>query len=353
MDITDRPGPVRDGEKLPLEPLRAYLETVLGGAVGDLEIAQFRGGHSNLTYLIRCDGRELVLRRPPFGTEVKSAHDMGREHRVLSALAPRWSPAPAPIAACDDPAVIGAPFYLMERVSGLILRKQPPAGFTLDEATADRLSQILIDTLAELHQIDYAAIGLGELGRPEGYIDRQVSGWSDRYRRSQTDEVPAVEALAEWLAANKPAGTRAALIHNDFKYDNLVLDPETLEVRGVLDWEMSTVGDPWMDLGTALCYWVEAGDGPMLEQLAFGPTTAPGMWTRARLLDRYREVTGDVVERPLFFYVFGLFKLAVVVQQIYYRFVKGHTRDPRFAAFGQAVSLLAHQGERALERDRI
>lgn len=352
-ELFDQPGEIREGEELPLEPLRAYLATVLDGDVGDVEVRQFRGGHSNLTYLIRAADRELVLRRPPFGTRVKSAHDMGREYRVLSALGPRWKPAPSPIAVCDDPGVIGAPFYLMERIEGLILRKSPPPGFTLDEDTAGRLSRLLVDTLAELHQIDYQAIGLGELGRPEGYIDRQVSGWSDRYRKSQTDEVPAVDALAEWLDANKPAGTRASLIHNDFKYDNMVLDPDTLEVRGVLDWEMSTVGDPWMDLGTTLCYWVEAGDGPMLAHMAFGPTMLPGMWTRAQLIDRYREVTGDAVERPLFFYVFGLFKLAVVVQQIYYRYVKGHTQDPRFAGFGQVVALLAHQGELALERDRV
>ena len=351
--LIDHPGAIREGEELPVEALRDYLTTVLDGDVDDIEITQFRGGHSNLTYLVRAGEKELVLRRPPFGTRVKSAHDMGREFRVLSALAPHWAPAPRPIAACDDLEVIGAPFYLMERIRGLILRKKPPPGFTLDEDNADRLSRTLVDTLAELHRIDYRAIGLGELGRPEGYIDRQVSGWSDRYRKSQTDEVPAIEALAEWLADNKPPGTRAALIHNDFKYDNMVLDPGSLEVRGVLDWEMSTVGDPWMDLGTTLCYWVEAGDGPMLEQLAFGPTMAPGMWSRARLLDRYREVTGDAVDSPLFFYVFGLFKLAVVVQQIYYRYVKGHTRDSRFAGFGQAVALLAHQGERALERDHV
>jgi aminoglycoside phosphotransferase (APT) family kinase protein len=249
----------------------------------------------------------------------------------------------------------------MERITGLILRRKPPDGFELDEARADTLSRTLIDTLAALHRIDFAAIGLGDLGRPEGYIERQVNGWTERYREAQTDEVAEIDEVAAWLAAELPARVvdrrlgpaRAALIHNDFKYDNMVLDPETLEVRGILDWEMSTVGDPWMDLGTALCYWVEAGDEPGIRGLAFGPTAAPGMWTRAQLLDRYREITGDEIDRPLFYYVFGLFKLAGVVQQIYVRYVRGHTRDPRFAAFGHAVVMLARQAAQAIECDQV
>jgi aminoglycoside phosphotransferase (APT) family kinase protein len=343
------PRPVREGEELDEAALSVYLESELG-LTGALRIEQFPGGHSNLTYLITAGERELVLRRPPLGTRVKSAHDMGREHRVLSALAPHYPRAPRPIAYCDDESVIGAPFYLMERVRGLILRKRLPPGFALTEARAGAISRAVVDTLAELHNLDHRAVGLGDLGRPEGYIERQVSGWSERYRRAQTDEIGEMDAVAAWLAAEIPAGTRAALIHNDFKLDNMVLDPDDPgQVRGILDWEMATVGDPWMDLGTALCYWVEPGDPEPLRELRFGPTDAPGMWSRRQLLDRYREETGREIDNPLFFYVFGLFKLAGVVQQIYFRYVEGHTRDPRFAGFGMATRLLATHAARSID----
>lgn len=351
----DRPGRVREGEELPLEPLRDFLDKTLGaGAGADLEVEQFPGGHSNLTYLLRCGGRELVLRRPPFGSKVKSAHDMGREHRVLSALSPSYPLAPKTIAFCDDVAVIGASFYLMERVVGVILRRDPPAGTELGPSRCATLSRTLIDTLAELHAIDYQAVGLGELGRPVGFVDRQVSGWTARYTKAQTDDIDAIEQVAAWLADNKPSGTRAALIHNDFKLDNIVLDPDDLgAVRGILDWEMCTVGDPWMDLGTSLCYWVEADDPPECRELRFGPTTYPGMWTRRQLVDRYQERSGTAIDNPLFFYAFGLFKTAVVVQQIYYRYAKGLTKDPRFARLGPAAGVLASQAARAIETGEI
>ena len=334
-------GTVRAGEQLPAKPLSAYLDQLFGRSE-PITIEQFRGGHSNLTYLIRFGGDELVLRRPPFGSTVATAHDMSREYRVLSALAPHYNKAPRVFGYCDDLSVIGAPFYLMERVRGLIIRRNVPQQIEFNEQTASSLSKTLIDTLAELHQLDYLAIGLADLGKPIGYVERQVRGWTQRYDSSKTSELVEATTVAEWLASNQPTDNhRAALIHNDFKFDNLVLDPNGLRfVNGILDWEMSTIGDPWMDLGTSLCYWVQDSDPDELKAIAFGPTTRPGMWTRQQLLERYAQISGTSVENPTFFYIFGLFKLAAVVQQIYFRYVNGHTRDPRFAKLGHVATVL-------------
>jgi aminoglycoside phosphotransferase (APT) family kinase protein len=280
---------------------------------------------------------------------VKSAHDMGREHRVLSRLSPVFPKAPRPLAYCEDPALLGAPFYLMERVRGLILRRNPPAELVLDPPTVERLCAAFVDALVELHAVDYTAAGLADLGNPAGYVDRQVAGWSKRYEDARTDEIPEMPAVAEWLAAHRPPSPAPTLLHNDFKYDNLVLDPEQpTSIRGVLDWEMCTVGDPLMDLGTALCYWVEKGDAPDLVAMRFGPTTLPGSWTRQQVAGRYAEKSGRSLDHLRFYYAFGLFKTAVVAQQIYFRYRKGLTRDPRFAAFEQGVRALAAQAGRVV-----
>jgi len=348
----DSPKSVRPGEELDRAALGHYLEKTFGAssnASSELEIEQFRGGHSNLTYLLKFGGREMILRRPPVGSKVATAHDMGREFRVLSALSAHYPKAPKPLAHEEDHDIIGASFYLMERVRGVILRRKVPAGLELSESACNTLCENLIATLAELHCLDYGAIGLGELGRPNGYVERQVTGWSKRYLKSQTDEIPEATSVAEWLASNQPSGDRAGLIHNDFKFDNLVLDPSSLDVIGILDWEMSTVGDPLMDLGTSLSYWVEASDPAPMIELAFAPTAKPGMWTRAQLLTRYQELTGETVDAPRFYYVFGLFKLAVIVQQIYYRYAKGLTQDPRFATLGQAAQVLLIHAAQSLE----
>ncbi|HEY7512224.1 MAG TPA: phosphotransferase family protein [Vicinamibacteria bacterium] len=348
-DWADGPQPVRPGEELDLARLAPYLREVLARPGAAVEVEQFRGGHSNLTYLVRADGREAVLRRPPLGSTVKSAHDMAREFRILSRLAPAYPRAPKVIAFCEDETVIGAKFYLMERVRGVILRRDPPPGAVLDETAARRLSEAAIDGLAELHAIDPQAVGLGDLGRPQGYCERQVSGWTRRYRDAQTDDVPDMDAVAGWLAARVPPDGPGALIHNDYKYDNLVLDPADLtRIVGILDWEMSTLGDPLMDLGTTLCYWVEAADPEPLRASAFGPTAAPGSLTRAGLVERYAARTGRAVPDVTFYYCFGLFKTAVVVQQIYYRWRQGLTRDERFARLIDHVRLLAGQARRQL-----
>jgi len=351
----DEAGEVREEERLDAERLRPFLAAALPGAEGPITIRQFRQGHSNLTYLVGFGGREAVLRRGPFGARVKTAHDMGREWKLLSALQGVYPRAPRPLAFCEDEAVLGAPFYLMERVQGVILRGDGAgSGLALGPDTLRATSTALIDNLAELHAVDLVRTGLGARGKPAGYVERQVKGWTERYQAARTDEVPEIEAAAAWAASHLPAAGGVALIHNDYKYDNVVLDPADLtRVVAVLDWEMATIGDPLMDLGTALGYWTDPGDSPLLKAHAFGPTHLPGSLSRREVAARYAERSGRPVDDLLFHYVFALFKLAVIIQQIYRRYVDGHTHDPRFASMGQVVSVLGAQAARALERGRI
>jgi aminoglycoside phosphotransferase (APT) family kinase protein len=349
----DAPGPPRPGEELDEDRLAEYLRRTLA-LEGPLRGQQFPGGHSNLTYLVTAGGRELVLRRPPFGSTVKAAHDMGREFRVLSALAPVFPRVPRVVAFCEDASVLGAPFYLMERARGLILRSRAPKGVALPPETVARLCAAFVEMLVELHGLDYAAAGLAGFGNPEGYAARQVAGWTKRYRDAQTGEVGEMEAVASWLAGHVPPAQGASLLHNDYKHDNLVLDPAHPDrIVAVLDWEMSTLGDPLMDFGTTLAYWVEEGDRDELKAIAFGPTRLPGSYTRRQLVDRYAERSGRAVHDLDFYYCFGLFKIAVVVQQIYYRFRQGLTRDPRFAGLGGAVDVLARQAALYLGRPEL
>ncbi len=348
----EEPAPVRPGEELDVPALAAYLDRVLG-RVENVEVAQFPGGHSNLTYLVRHGDREYVLRRPPFGSTVRGAHDMGREVAVLSKLAPVYACAPAVIGFEPSGEVLGAPFYLMERRRGVILRKQLPPSLAADPARIRRVCELLVDALVDLHAVDYAAAGLGDLGKPAGYVERQVTGWTERYRGAQTDDIPAIEEVATWLARVRPTDGAPALIHNDFKFDNVIFDPGLETITGVLDWEMTTIGDPLMDLGTSLAYWAQASDPPAYHQLPFGPTATPGMMTRLEVASRYLERSGRTTFQLVFYYAFGLLKTAVIAQQIYFRYVKGATRDPRFAAIGMAVRLLAEQARVSIERDSI
>ena len=347
----DGARPVREGEGLETGKLEAYLRAHLDDAGASLAVEQFPGGFSNLTYLLRFGSRELVLRRPPFGSRVKSAHDMGREYRVLDKLHRVFPPAPRPYLYCDDEEVIGAPFYVMERRHGLVLRKQLPTGLEISPDLARRLSESFIDNLATLHTLDYEAAGLAELGRPEGYVERQVTGWKKRYEKARTDDWPELERLGTWLVENRPAEAGRALIHNDYKYDNLVLDPNDLtRIVALLDWEMCTLGDPLMDLGTTLAYWTEATDDAHWRAAGFGPTDIPGSYSRRQLVERYAAKTGFDVSAMSFYYAYGIYKLAVIVQQIYYRYAKGHTRDERFANMNQMTGLLGRVGLAAAER---
>jgi len=353
--ISDRSSVVRAGEELPNERLLEYLTAQIPGIVAPLSVEQFPAGFSNLTYLLRAGDRELVLRRPPIGAKIKTAHDMGREYRILSHLHPVYEKVPRPLLFCEDEQILGAPFYVMERVKGIILRAQPPRGVDLSAAVMRGLSQTFIENLAEIHEVDYEAAGLGDLGSPQGYVQRQVAGWTKRYYNAHTDDVPAIEQLAEWLAQHLPADSpRAALIHNDYKYDNLVLSPEDLKhVVAVLDWEMATIGDPLMDFGTSLGYWVETTDPEEWQRYGFGLTSLPGSFTRAELLEHYSKRTGRRIGDPVFYFAYGLLKIAVIVQQIYYRYQKGLTRDPRFAQLGELVKACGNLAQRAIQRDRI
>ncbi len=343
----DEAGPVRDGEQLDEARLGAYLAAHLPGSGGPIVVEQFRHGHSNLTYLIHLGDRELVLRRPPFGNRVKTAHDMGREYRILSRLCRVYEPAPCPVLYCDAEDVIGAPFYVMERRRGIIIRRPPASDGTLSPETVRRLGESLVDNLARLHSLDYESAGLGDIGKPEGYVDRQVTGWIRRYRDAQTDDLSGLERASAWLDANRPGESGAALVHNDYKFDNLVLDPDDLtRIVAVLDWEMATVGDPLLDLGTTLGYWIEPDDPEPLRRFLVGPTTLPGSLTRREVAERYGRTTGRDVSNMLYYYVFGLFKIAAIAQQIYVRYVRGTTKDERFAVLGAVVAAM---GDRAVE----
>lgn len=346
--------PIRPGEELPAERLIDYLKQHLPAIEGTLTVEQFPHGHSNLTYLLRLGTKELVLRRPPFGNQVASAHDMSREFRILSRLNAVYPAAPRPELYCDDLSIMGAPFYVMERRHGLILRKTVPAGITIDSDLARRMSCALIDNLVALHAIDYQQAGLAELGKPEGYVQRQVSGWTKRYTQCQTSVIPAMDRVAGWLNDHQPPESGAAVIHNDYKYDNVMLDATDLtKIVAVLDWEMATIGDPLMDLGTSLGYWVEATDPAPLRCAAFGPTALPGSLMRREIVEWYQERTDTSVSNAVFYYCFGLFKLAVIVQQIYARFARGNTADPRFARLDQLVLVLSEHADRTIDSGEI
>lgn len=354
-NLLDTPRPARKGEELDNARLSAYLSEHLPGFAGTLSIEQFPAGFSNLTYLVRAGEAEFVLRRPPFGAKIKTAHDMAREYKILKHLRPVYPKVPRPILCCEDERVIGAPFYLMERVSGIILRAQPPAGLDLSPAKMRRLSKAFVENLASIHGVDYERAGLGDLGQPAGYISRQIEGWTRRYTGARTDDVPSIERLAAWLAEHQPPDSeRSALIHNDYKYDNIVLGPnDPTQIIAVLDWEMATIGDPLMDLGTTLGYWVEADDPAEWRAFGFGLTTLPGNLSRRELLDYYAQLTGREIRDAVFYYAYGLLKIAVIVQQIYFRYRQGLTQDARFAQLLYLVKVCGQLAERAIEKNRI
>lgn len=352
-EALDEARAVRTGEELDVEAVDAWLKQRLPGLSGLPEVTQFPRGASNLTYLLRYPEHELVLRRPPRGTKAHSAHDMGRERRMLSALKPVYPVVPEVVAFCDDPAVLGCEFYLMERLRGIILRKDPPPGLTLTPVSTRRLCTTVLDQQIALHAIDVASHPeLAALGKGAGYVRRQVAGWSRRFRKARTDNVTDFESVMAWLDAEQPADVASCVIHGDFRFDNVVLAAEEgsddLRVVGVLDWEMATIGDPLMDLGSSLAYWVEAGDEPQWQIARQQPTHLPGMLTRDEVVTTYAEKSGRAVERFDFYLVFGLFRLAVIVQQIYYRYHHGQTRDPRFAHWHLLVNYLDQRCQRLI-----
>jgi len=340
-NLLDRPTTVRPGEELDLSKLAPFLASHFPDDPGPLSIQQFPSGHSNLTYALQLGNKELVLRRPPFGSKVKSAHDMNREFRVLSRLHSVYAPAPKVLFYCDDDSILSAPFYLMEPIHGVILRRDPPPGVDFSPENVRRLSESFVESLALLHGLDYATIGLADFGKPQGYLERQVRGWIERYHGSKTHDHPEVEKISEWLRTHTPSTEGASLIHNDYKYDNVVLDPgDVTKIIGVLDWEMCTVGDPLSDLGTTLAYWVDAADPDQLQESRSGPTTHPGSFSRRELVEYYVQKTGRDASHMSFFLALARFKLAVIVQQIYYRYQLGLTKDERFASMPGRIKAL-------------
>lgn len=349
--LIDKSTNVRKGEELDVASLQAYLNNH-SGFDGTISIEQFPSGFSNLTYLLRCDHNEFVLRRPPFGANIKSAHDMAREYKVLTMLQPVYDKIPDPVLYCQDESVIGAEFYIMKRVKGIILRGKPPARLSLTSELMRSISENTVDNLANLHLVDIDQSGLRELGKPEGYARRQVEGWIGRYEKARTDEIETMEQVSQWMMDNIPEDNKPAMIHNDYKYDNIVLSAKNpREIIAVLDWEMATVGDPLMDLGTTLAYWAEVHDSPALKP--FNLTWMPGNLNRMEVIDRYQEKTGFNIDNMLFYFVYASFKLGVICQQIYARYVKGHTKDPRFAGLIGVVQACGANASKALEKDRI
>ncbi len=360
----DQPAPVRLGEELDLRWLSTYLRTHIPNLPNaPIEVLQFPGGHSNLTYLLRVGEREMVLRRPPFGAKIKSAHDMQREYTILSHLILVYPRVPRPLIYFDpqnpglpgEDAVMDVPFYVMERLQGLILRSSAPLGLDLSPDKMQALSENFVDNLVEIHRVNYQDAGLGHLAHPLGYVRRQVDGWTQRYLNARTDDIPDTLRAAAWLADNMPPEQNAsAMIHNDYKYDNLVLDPtDFTHIIGVLDWEMATIGDPLMDFGTSLGYWVDPSDPPELKALAFGLTALPGNLDRRELAQRYAQKSGLDLSNICFYYVYALFKIAVIVQQIYARYKAGASKDQRFASLIHAVHSLSHMAVQSIEKGRI
>jgi aminoglycoside phosphotransferase (APT) family kinase protein len=343
---------VRRGEELDMTAVDPWLKARVPGLQGAPRVTQYSGGASNWTYRLEYDSHDLVLRRPPAGTKAKSAHDMGREYRIQKALGPVFPLVPEMMAFCDDASVLGSDFYVMRRIDGIIPRAK--LGVELDRARTRAVCLSVIDTLVTLHKVNAESAGLSGLGKGTGYTRRQVEGWTERYRRARTWNAPTFRQVTGWLAANTPSDVATCVIHNDFRLDNVVLDrTDPTRVIGVLDWEMATIGDPLMDLGSSLAYWIEAGDDFIARATRRQPTHLPGMLTRAEVIDYYGDRMGLRVSSMAFYEVFGLFRLAGIVQQIYYRYHRRETRNPAFKHFWLLAHYLDRRCRRLIQRSRL
>lgn len=350
----DQPGAVRDENNFDPTRILPFLQQHIAGLAGPATLQQFSGGASNLTYLLTVGEREMILRRPPSGTKAKSAHDMGREFRIMQRLSPHF-PCPKPLAYCKDESLIGSTFYVMEKITGVILRKDLPKGMSYSPEQARQLCLNLLDMQIKLHTLDYEKLGLADMGKPQGYVERQVNGWNERFVKARTDDVPKCEDIMAWLAAKKPEDSpKPGIIHNDYRFDNVVLSPaDNLTIIGVLDWEMATLGDPLMDLGSSLAYWVQDSDSSLMKSLKMQPSTLPGMLTREEIVRYYGDKTGREINNLDFYYVFGLFRLAVIAQQIYYRWKHGQTTNPKFQAYGMFVKVLSELSSQIIQQSKI
>jgi len=341
MSLEDQAGAIRQGEELNNSAVKQFLSEHVDASDGELEITQFPGGASNLTYQLSMDGKDYILRRPPFGKIAKSAHDMLREANIIKALKPVYPYVPNIIATCDNHDVLGCDFYIMEKLTGIIPRQNMPKELQLNEADTRSLCLNVIDKLIELHQVNITETGLDALGKGDGYVARQINGWSDRYVKAKTEDATDFETVIDWLKSNMPQDVGQCLIHNDFRFDNKkVVARISSDVIGVIDCEMATNGDQLMDLGNSLAYWVQADDEPQFQMMRRQPTHLPGMLTRDEVVKYYLEKTGRSVRSFVFYEVYGLFRLAVIIQQIYYRYYHGQTQDKRFAGFVHAARYL-------------
>ncbi len=347
MSTIDGASAVREEDSFDLDAVRTWLEAETGTEIGaDVEVQQFGGGASNLTYSLRDGAHDLILRRPPSGQKAKGAHDMGREYRVQDGLREVFPLVPDMVALCQDASVIGTEFYVMQRVDGVIPRRDFPPEVQLDQAQVRQLCTNALDVLIDLHQVDVDATPLAAMNKGAGYVGRQVGGWSRRFRDAHTEDIGDYEAVMAWLEEHQPEDVASVIIHNDFRFDNLVLDrQDPTRVVGVLDWEMATVGDPLMDLGGTLAYWVQDDDDEFFRQFRRQPTHLAGMLSREQVVDYYCERMGYELtpEQWRFYEVFGLFRLGVIAQQIYYRYFHGQTTNEAYGRFGPAAEYLEHR----------
>ena len=344
---------IRPDEQLDTTRLEPYLRAHLPRAEGRFALGQFGGGHANLTYLVRFGDDEYVLRRPPLGPVAPSAHDMRREHRVLSVLHAAYPLAPRSFLLCTDPEVIGADFQVMERRHGFAIRHVVPPEFE-DPETCRRIGEMVVANLAALHAVDPAAVGLGELGKPEGYVQRQVEGWIGRWDAAKDRDYPYADDLVAWLRAKLPRSSAVTILHNDYKLDNLLLErTDPARAVAVLDWDMCTRGDPLMDLGYLLNYWVEAGDDPAWIEAVGTPTWRAGFPRRAEIAERYAQLTGFDLAELHWYVVENLFRALVILAQIYIRYLKGQTKDPRFASFGHRVEAMLARAHELVVRGTL
>jgi len=350
----DKATKIRKGEGLNENSLKRFLINKLNLLNGEIKILQFPSGFSNLTYLINFNNKEYVLRRPPYGANIKSGHDMYREYNILNGLKNIYNKTPKPFIYSDDLKIIGAPFYIMERKKGIILRGSTPKDQLPNKLNTRRLSKKFISTLAEIHRLNYKNAGLEDLGKPKGYITRQVIGWTKRYQASRTSEILEIDYVYKWLEKNRPQNDFSALIHNDFKYDNLILsDDGKFNVLAILDWEMATLGDPLMDLGTSLGYWIDSTDPDNIQNNKLNITTAEGNLNRGELASLYSKESKLDISDIVFYYVFGLFKIAVIVQQIFYRYKLGKSLDERFKDLDEIVKVYGIIGKQAIHKNSI
>ncbi len=356
MTQNDNTVSMREGEELDVKVIDTVLKDNISGLEGKPDIRQFKGGHSNLTYAIAYKNCELVLRRPPHGTKPKSGHSMIREYKVMNALKPVFSAVPETFFYMSgEGSPLGAEFYVMERVAGVSLGKKLPSSWGFGEKETNKLGVAFFQKLIDLHNVDYKAAGLGDFGKPEGYVERQILGWNRRYERVITDDVEDYQDVRKWLEDNMPAdNAKSSVLHGDYRLDNAILCADNpYEVKAILDWEISALGDPLMDLGNTLAYWTEANDPAGMQMMVMQPSTAPGMPTRAEIVEMYAKQTGLNCDKFAYYYIYGLFRNAVIIQQIYYRYKMGQSKNPAFANFGHSVNLLGNLARKNIEMSQI